>query len=75
MKNAENRRNEIARFKIKVGDKVKLLMNVRDAYGEIYLGEGETVEIENIHTNQVGYEYEVPYGFCISRDDFEKVRK
>lgn len=74
LKEAEARRNEIARHRIKAGDLVKLLVNVNDSYGETYLSKGSKVKITQIFPNQVGYEYGVPYGFCVGRDDFEKVK-
>jgi hypothetical protein len=58
---------------VKVGDKVRLLHDIRDAYQEIYLSEGDVVRITKIHTEYKGYEYCIPYGFCIGRDEFVRL--
>lgn len=56
-----------------VGEKVKLLRDIRDSYNEVYLSEGEIVEIEAIDPKLKGYEFGVPYGFYVGRDAFKKL--
>lgn len=56
-----------------VGEKVKLLQDVRDAYNEVYLSEGEIVEIEEIKDEFKGYEFGIPYGFFVGRHAFKKL--
>ena len=56
-----------------VGEKVKLLQDVRDAYNEVYLSEGEIVEIEEIKDEFKGYEFGIPYGFFVGRHAFQKL--
>jgi hypothetical protein len=58
---------------IKIGDKVRLLHDIKDAYMETYLSKNEIVKIKDIHLDYKGYEYELPYGFCIGRNEFIRI--
>jgi hypothetical protein len=55
------------------GDEVKVLYDIKDSYFETYISKGEKVIIKDVHMNQVGYEYELPCGFCVGKKDLEMV--
>lgn len=59
--------------KLEIGDHIRLKKDIRDAYMEVYLSEGDIVTITQVYPAQVGYEYQIPYGFCIGKEDFEYI--
>lgn len=57
----------------KKGDKVTVKDDIRDEYQEVYIYAGQEVEIKDVIPSQIGYEYKLPYGFCVGADDLTKI--
>jgi hypothetical protein len=65
---------ELSSLKYRRGQLVKLNRDIKDSYGETYLSNGETVQIKKVIPEQKGYEYELPYGFCVGEESIKLVQ-
>jgi len=58
-----------------IGQKVKLLYDVKDDYMETYIPKGSVVKIEGFRKlKEYLYIYKLPYGFWVGKDWLEKVK-
>lgn len=59
--------------KFHIGQHVTVLCDINDAYGETYIPKGSKVKVQNYHEDKKGYEYELPYGFCVGKDWLRRI--
>ena len=59
--------------KFHIGQWVTVTDDINDSYGETYIPKGARVKVQNYHEGQKGYEYELPYGFCVGKDSLRRI--
>ena len=67
------RQENLPKQRFHIGQHVFPMHDVKDSYGETYISKGEVVKVQNYHEDQKGYEYELPYGFCLGEKDLRRV--
>jgi hypothetical protein len=60
-------------YKFRVGEEVRLNVDVKDAYGETYLSRNTNIKIEDVDPKKEGYEYGIPHGFYVGEQYLEKL--
>jgi hypothetical protein len=75
VKNLLKEKRKKGRRTFEVGEKVKVLKDIKDAYLETYIEAGTIVTIKKYRGDQKGYEYGLPYGFYVGADWLEKIKR